>query len=134
MVSWPVILFQSHKFGAKYLFFDFLVFLHCKSVGFPLKGSLKVSRLVCRQACEVLSVVEKQIRCSKSCDGNCNFSEMRNSHSTVPLPRLPYTLRCGRWQKDGAKTAKRRCLGFNVPISANYSTSPSLIARRFEIL
>jgi hypothetical protein len=32
----------------------------------------------------VLLIVEKQIRCGKSCDGNCNFSEMRNSHSRSP--------------------------------------------------
>src|SRR6516162_5229962 len=110
MVSWPVILFQSHKFGAKYLFFDFLVFLHCKSVGFPLKGSLKVSRLVCRQACEVLSVVEKQIRCAKSCDGNGNLAKcetrIHGPPATTPLHIEGWPLAEG-WRENGKTTLLR---------------------------
>jgi len=61
-----------------------------KPVGFPFKGGLKVSDLVCRQAREVLLIVEKQIRCDKSCDRNDTFSQMRNSHSGSPATTLPH--------------------------------------------
>src|SRR5262249_49917975 len=95
-----------------------LIFFDCKSVGFPFKGGSNVSNLVCRQAREVLLIVEKQIRCDKSCDCSGNFSEMRKSHSWSPPPipsRRPLGVAAGR--RMARKRQNDVCQGSQVLIS-----------------